>query len=184
MLIYSRYFPYHYAPFASDFNNIVDAACDFSEPTQPFNPFDQLMAVFPAASKQHIPLPWQSLMTDIESPIIDFYPEDFQVDLNGKKQSWQGVALLPFVDEKRLKMALEPLHDKLNEEEKKRNTRGNDSIFVGKSHDLYELLCSLYNQDGNKKYKKLKHVNEIFNSLNRHLLHILTDFNLNSNERR
>ncbi len=78
------YFPYHYAPFASDFNNIADAKCDFSEASQPFNPFDQLMAVFPAASMQHVPRPWQRLMYEISSPIIDFYPEDFQVDLNGE----------------------------------------------------------------------------------------------------
>lgn len=119
------------------------------------------MAVFPAASKQHIPLVWQNLMTDIESPIIDFYPEDFQVDLNGKKQSWQGVALLPFVDAKRLKMAVEPLHHKLNAEEKKRNTRGNDCIFVGKTHDLYETICGIYKQDGNQKFKNLKDVTTI-----------------------
>ena len=57
------------------------------------------MGVFPAASRSHVPQPWAELMIDPECPIIDFYPEDFKIDLNGKKYAWQGVALLPFVDE-------------------------------------------------------------------------------------
>lgn len=57
------------------------------------------MSVFPAASRSHVPDPWAELMTDADGPIIDFYPEDFKIDLNGKKYAWQGVALLPFVDE-------------------------------------------------------------------------------------
>ena len=138
------YYPYYYAPFASDFVNIVEAVPDFDSNSEPFKPFEQLMAVFPAASKKHIPEPWQSLMTDKESAIIDFYPEDFQIDLNGKKQAWQGVALLPFVDEKRLKDALKPVYNKLSFEEIKRNVRGNDCIFVGKPHKLYVEFSGLY----------------------------------------
>ena len=57
------------------------------------------MSVFPAASRSHVPRPWADLMIDPECTIIDFYPEDFKIDLNGKKYAWQGVALLPFVDE-------------------------------------------------------------------------------------
>lgn len=42
---------------------------------------------------------------------------DFKIDLNGKKFAWQGVALLPFVDETRLHKALEPYYDCLTSEE-------------------------------------------------------------------
>lgn len=51
--------------------------------------------------------------------IIDFYPEDFKIDLNGKKFAWQGVALLPFVDEKRLIKAVQPYYSLLTVEESK-----------------------------------------------------------------
>ena len=95
------YFPYHYAPFASDFINIGDVKNEFELGTKPFKPLEQLMSVFPAGSRSHVPEPWGELMTDPYGPIIDFYPTDFKIDLNGKKYAWQGVALLPFVDEVR-----------------------------------------------------------------------------------
>ena len=48
------------------------------------------MAVFPAGSKDHVPPTWRPLMYEPESPIIDFYPTDFRIDLNGKKWAWMG----------------------------------------------------------------------------------------------
>lgn len=83
------YFPYHYAPFASDFINVAEVPQKFSKDTKPFKPLEQLMGVFPAASRSHVPEPWGQLMIDPDSPIIDFYPEDFKIDLNGKKFAWQ-----------------------------------------------------------------------------------------------
>merc|ERR1712168_585571 len=92
------YFPYHYAPFASDFQDIRCVETEFEKFTQPFKPLEQLMGVFPAASKKFLPPTWQELMYQPDSPIIDFYPSNFKIDLNGKKFAWQGVALLPFVE--------------------------------------------------------------------------------------
>ncbi|KAH6926920.1 hypothetical protein HPB50_023536 [Hyalomma asiaticum] len=105
---------------------------------------EQLMSVFPAASKQHLPLPWGDLMDDPDSPIIDFYPTDFKIDLNGKKYAWQGVALLPFVDEKRLLETVQTVYPYLTEDEKKRNTRGDDVFYVRKGHRGYNYLLGLY----------------------------------------
>lgn len=41
-------------------------------------------------------------MTDANSPIHDFYPTDFKVDMEGKRNDWEGVVLIPFIDEARL----------------------------------------------------------------------------------
>ncbi|XP_074643566.1 5'-3' exoribonuclease 2-like [Tubulanus polymorphus] len=138
------YFPYHYAPFASDFVNIADLKIDFASDTEPFKPLEQLMGVFPAASKKHLPLTWQTLMEYEDSEIIDQYPTDFKIDLNGKKYAWQGVALLPFVDEKRLLKALESVYPDLNQDEKSRNIRSSDRLFVSCKHPAYPLLEALY----------------------------------------
>ncbi|KAJ3315681.1 5'-3' exoribonuclease 2 [Boothiomyces sp. JEL0838] len=142
------YYPYHYSPFASDFTSIGDLKIEF-EKSQPFKPIEQLMGVFPAASKDHIPKPFHYLMTDPDSEIIDFYPTEFPIDLNGKKYLWQGVALLPFIDADRLLKAVEPLYSQITPEEQRRNTLGNEYLFCGGSHPMYDDLCSIYGNKAN-----------------------------------
>ncbi|KAK2560376.1 5'-3' exoribonuclease 2 [Acropora cervicornis] len=109
-----------------------------------FKPLEQLMGVFPAASGNFIPPTWRNLMSNPESPIIDFYPQDFQIDLNGKKYAWQGVALLPFVDEKRLLSALSEVYSDLTESEKIRNSRGKDRLFLRQGNPVFDFLVGLY----------------------------------------
>jgi 5'-3' exoribonuclease 2 len=158
------YYPYHFAPFAVDFEEVraMDIRFDLGKP---FQPFEQLMGVFPASrlvhvctcdrcvdvrfgSRQHIPAVFHSLMTDEDSPIIDFYPTSFEIDMNGKRMAWQGVALLPFIDQKRLLDAMAAHYPKLTEDEVRRNTWGNNAIFTSEKHSLYPSLEALY---GKKK---------------------------------
>lgn len=138
------YFPYHYAPFASDFVNIGGLSTAFEKATKPFNPLEQLMGVFPAASCSHVPSPWAILMSDPKSAIIDFYPEDFKIDLNGKKFAWQGVALLPFVDERRLFKALKPYYKQLTPQEIKRNQCGDSRLYIAPGNSGYATIKSQY----------------------------------------
>ena len=64
------------------------------------------MAVLPPYSRQHVPTALQDLMIDIHSPIIDFYPTEFELDKNGKTADWEAIVKIPFIDESRLLKAV------------------------------------------------------------------------------
>lgn len=53
----------------------------------------------PAASQSLLPMAYHELMTSNKSKIIDYYPNNFETDKNGKKQEWEAVVLIPFIDE-------------------------------------------------------------------------------------
>lgn len=50
----TRYYPFHYAPFLSDIRNIAGLKLTF-DLGKPFMPFQQLLAVLPAASMELLP---------------------------------------------------------------------------------------------------------------------------------
>jgi 5'-3' exoribonuclease 2 len=89
-------------------------------------------------------------MTDEDSPIIDFYPPTFEIDMNGKKMAWQGVALLPFINEQRLLDAMAQQYPNLAEDEVRRNRWGNDVIFASDEHPIYPFYEALYGKRKNK----------------------------------
>lgn len=63
-------------------------------------------------------------MTDEKSPIIDFYPREFELDMNGKKMEWEAVVKIPFIDEARLLPAMRSVEHLLTEDELQRNSFG------------------------------------------------------------
>ncbi|KAJ3572931.1 hypothetical protein NP233_g2767 [Leucocoprinus birnbaumii] len=117
------FYNYHYAPRISDLRNVDQMVFNFDLGT-PFKPFEQLMGVLPAASMEHIPEAYRDLMYDVNSPILDFYPTEFEQDLNGKKQDWEAIVKIPFIDEPRLLKAMASREHRLTGEERKRNTWG------------------------------------------------------------
>jgi 5'-3' exonuclease len=71
------------------------------------------MAVLPIESSHFIPEPYRKLMIDPNSPIKDFYPEEFKVDMNDKKNAWEGIVMIPFIDQDRLVKAMQSVDVKL-----------------------------------------------------------------------
>ncbi|KAI0091131.1 exonuclease II [Irpex rosettiformis] len=138
------FYNYHYAPRISDLKNIDKMTFHF-ELGKPFRPFEQLMGVLPAASKELIPLAYQDLMFDVNSPILDFYPAEFEQDLNGKKQEWEAIVKIPFIDEKRLLKAMASREHRLTKDEKRRNSYGTSTKFSYNSGEPTEYPSSLPN---------------------------------------
>ncbi|KAF3335491.1 5'-3' exoribonuclease 4-like isoform X1 [Carex littledalei] len=139
------FYPYYYAPFSSDFTNLKNLDISFTM-GKPFKPFDQLLGVLPAASAYALPLSYRKLMTDTSSSIIDFYPQDFALDLNGKRFFWQAVCKLPFINESRLLREIESLEHTLTDEERKRNAFSLDSLFFHISHRMAPKVISFYEE--------------------------------------
>jgi 5'-3' exoribonuclease 2 len=138
------YYPYHYAPFAADFVSLDKMTIDFDK-GRISRPFEQLMSVLPAASRHAIPDVFHDLMTNPDSEIIDFYPEEFELDLNGKKFAWQGVVLLPFIDMSRLLAAMETKYHLLAPSDAARNDVGRDVLLLSDAHDeLYDEITTTF----------------------------------------
>lgn len=91
---------------------------------KPFRPFEQLMGVLPDRSQKIVPPAYRELMTSQESPIIDFYPRDFELDMNGKKMEWEAVVKIPFIEEERLLSAIATRRHLLSPEEVARDDFG------------------------------------------------------------
>ncbi|TVY88630.1 5'-3' exoribonuclease, partial [Lachnellula willkommii] len=117
------FYQYHYSPMISDVIKGLKADVNFKL-GQPFHPYEQLMGVLPDRSKKIVPEVYHDLMTNPNSPIIDFYPRDFELDMNGKKMEWEAVVKIPFIEEDRLLAAMAPKNALLSADEKFRNEFG------------------------------------------------------------
>jgi len=72
-------------------------------------------------------------MTNMASPITDFYPTTFTVDMEGKRAEWEGIVLICFIDERRLLAAEATIpQGSLTRDERSRNRLGDILIY---SHD-------------------------------------------------
>jgi 5'-3' exoribonuclease 2 len=138
------FYPYHYAPFATDMVDLELISTEF-ELGKPFKPFDQLMGVLPAASAHALPPAFYPLMADEDSPIIDFYPKHFDLDMNGKRFAWQAVALLPWIDSDRLLKETRNLDCTLTPEEANRNMINIELLYAHEKLPITKCMLKVAN---------------------------------------
>jgi len=101
------FYPHLYAPLVTDMVNLEEFYPDQKDEEfqsfpihlgTPFPPLGQLLSVLPPQSASLLPKPLGELMTHPSSPIAAFYPPDFETDANGKRQSWEAVVKVPFIN--------------------------------------------------------------------------------------
>ena len=123
----------------------------------PLKPFEQLMGCMPPSQSHHLPEPYRWLMTDPESPIIDFYPQSFTIDMNGKRWPWEAVVLLPFIDSKRLLDAMGTIDESLlTEGERQRNSVSSTIVLVHDPQHQSESIAGIGTTEGFQDIKENK----------------------------
>merc|ERR1719502_1010032 len=140
---WSWYFPYHYAPLMNDLTDLPDLRISF-ELGQPFTPFQQLLGVLPPASGHFLPKEYRKLMVSPSSPLLDMYPENFEIDMEGYSNPWEGVVKLPFFDEARLRAALAKIPpETLTDEEIHRNTLSDAMLVMHDRNDKSVIKATI-----------------------------------------
>jgi 5'-3' exonuclease len=127
----SRYYPYLYGPLASDLVGLASLDIKF-EQGRPFTPLLQLLSVLPPQSAKMLPASYEEVMTNPESPLVDYYPSDFTVDANGKKNAWESIVRIPFIVEEDLISTVGGIDHsvELTETERIRNIPGLEHRFM------------------------------------------------------
>lgn len=122
-------YPYHYAPFMSDIAEVSNKFVGITwKQTSPRLPFIQLISILPEESKDILPHPLNSLLSQT-STIKEFYPKDFQIDMSGFKNIWEGVCLLPFIDSEKVENEYKKIISKVDKSELRRNTQEKWKIY-------------------------------------------------------
>lgn len=122
------YFPHFYSPLATDMVNLDEFYEEDQEGQEfkgfpfekgtPFPSLAQLLSVLPPQSADLLPPALGELMLHPSSPLIEYYPNEFTSDPNGKRQAWEAIVKIPFIDGELLLNTVEQILEK-DEEEKK-----------------------------------------------------------------
>lgn len=132
-------YKHHYAPFAFNLSeNMKKFKFINYESTNPIEQFEQLLSVIPPKSSNLLPSPLNLLLKNMDSPIKKYCPDTIEVDLSGKKNDWEGVVLLPMVDQKQITNALNQCRNQIDKRDIKRNIFGKTFLYIKSKNYLFK----------------------------------------------
>jgi 5'-3' exoribonuclease 2 len=99
------FFPFHYTPLLQDLALNCDSVNVEMKIGEPLHPVEQLLAVLPRQSVSGLPEELHEAVEDPNSVLAKFYPDSFEIDFTEANFSYQGIALLPFINCMKLREA-------------------------------------------------------------------------------
>lgn len=123
-------YKHNYGPFLSD---IAQYMTEYVRPsylgkdTKPYLPFMQLLCVLPQKSKELLPSPLSDVM--LLKNIQKFYPDSIEIDLDGKRNLYEGIVNLPPIDYKDLENEYNKALKSVDERDKRRNINGRSFLY-------------------------------------------------------
>lgn len=118
-------YPYHHGPFFQELYEYVRGleserlSAEF-ERHEPLRPLEQLLCVLPFESRAALPASLHACYTDPASG--DMFPRDFEIDLDGCHQEYEGIVMLPPIRVDAIRSAVAAVEGGWTAEERKRNT--------------------------------------------------------------
>ena len=141
------FFPFHFAPLASDFVAVSAALrppTPFVSRGSPLPPLHQLLAVTPPKSSKLLPPAFHSAVRNPGN--VGLFPTAVEVDFNGcsEMRAHKAVALVPFMDMSALKLLFDDYASHLEPDSLSRNDFGRVLIFTarGQEHRLLGIAES------------------------------------------
>jgi 5'-3' exonuclease len=113
-------------PLLSDLNFYLNNHCDLINQVKmnnnhPIRPFHQLLTILPPQSIDLLPHAFHYLMQNDFSPIIHYYPLEFELEYYGKRYRWECHPKIPMIHPIELTKHLISIDSKLTQQEKERN---------------------------------------------------------------
>ena len=96
--------------------------------SEPYTPLQQLFMILPPQYANLLPKGYEKLMTDISSPLLQYFPIDFKLDVMLGQKFIYSEPLLPEIDDEEVLKELEKV--KLTKTEEKRNIILDEPISI------------------------------------------------------